>query len=56
MQITPEPSREEREAIIRALEVELEGEGGPSRWQKAALSGSDAATPEPGRGPRVVEP
>jgi hypothetical protein len=36
VQITPEPTPEEREAIVRALEEELEPE--PSQWQRAGLS------------------
>jgi hypothetical protein len=36
VQITPEPTAEEREAIVKALELEQDPE--PSAWQKAALS------------------
>jgi len=35
VQITPEPTPEEREAILQALELEREPE--PSPWQRAAL-------------------
>jgi len=35
VQITPEPTPEEREAILQALERELELE--PSPWQRAGL-------------------
>ena len=35
VQITPEPTPEEREAILQALERELELE--PSPWQRARL-------------------
>jgi hypothetical protein len=39
LQITPEPTPEEREAILRALELEREPE--PSPWQRAALEAED---------------
>ena len=36
LQITPEPTREERVAILRALELEREPE--PSPWREAGLA------------------
>ena len=36
VQITPEPTAEEREAIVKGLELEEDPE--PSAWQKAALA------------------
>jgi hypothetical protein len=35
VQITPEPTPEERQAILRALELEREPE--PSAWRRVAL-------------------
>ena len=45
VQITPEPTPEEREAIIRALELERDPE--PSAWQQTAFEDDDgyATTP-----------
>src|SRR5438132_1690122 len=37
VQITPEPSPEEREAILRALEEERADEAEPSPWRRAGL-------------------
>lgn len=55
VQITPEPSPEEREAIIRALELEQDPE--PSAWQRATREElcDGAAAPEPRRDSGVVE-
>jgi len=39
LEITPEPTPEEREAIIRALELERDPE--PSAWQEVALDEDD---------------
>jgi hypothetical protein len=55
IQITPEPSPEEREAIRRALELEHDAGADPTPWREVALGG-DAAAPEPGRGPGVIQP
>jgi hypothetical protein len=41
VQITPEPTPEEREAIVKALELERNPE--PGAWQKAALEEEDDA-------------
>lgn len=47
VQITPEPTPEERQAIIVALELERDLE--PSAWQKAALEEDDAYATAPVR-------
>ena len=39
VQITPEPTREERKAILRALELDLETES--SAWRCASLEEED---------------
>lgn len=38
VEITPEPSDEERQAILRALELEREEADEPTPWRRAALS------------------
>ncbi|MFL5966512.1 MAG: hypothetical protein ACJ747_08175 [Gaiellaceae bacterium] len=47
VQITPEPSDAEREAIIRALELETETDAGPSPWRSRGLEpdGDQATAP-----------
>lgn len=59
-EISPEPSEEERRAILAAL---ARGDGRPapyrSLWRAAALEeplGGDATAEDPGRDPRIVEP
>ena len=58
LKITPEPSPEERQAIVAALERD---DGPPaayrSRWRDAALEDlrGDAAAEDPRRDARVVE-
>jgi hypothetical protein len=47
VQITPEPTPEEREAIIEALQLERDPE--PSAWQKAAIEDDDAYATAPVR-------
>ena len=37
VEITPEPSEEERQAILRALELEREEADGPTPWRRKAL-------------------
>ena len=37
VEITPEPSREEREAILAALDQERLTPAGPSPWRRAGL-------------------
>ena len=37
IQITPEPSEEEREAIVTALELEGRGVEPPGPWRRAGL-------------------
>ena len=37
LEISPEPSEEEREAIVRALELEAEQAAAPSPWREAGL-------------------
>ena len=51
LEITPEPTPEERRAIELAL---ADGDDAPSAWA-ASLDGGPAAE-QPGREPRVVEP
>jgi hypothetical protein len=53
VEITPEPSEEERRAILRALEQELEEADEPSRWRRAALTESERAAAHPGRSVRI---
>jgi hypothetical protein len=55
VEITPEPTEEERQAILRALEQELEENAAPTPWRAAGL-GSSAAAPESRRDAGVVEP
>jgi hypothetical protein len=38
VEITPEPSDEERQAILRALELEREEADEPTPWRRAALT------------------
>jgi hypothetical protein len=47
VQLTPEPTPEERVAIVKALELERDPE--PTAWQKAALEGDDAYATAPVR-------
>ncbi len=37
LEISPEPSEEERKAIVRALELEAELAAAPSPWREAGL-------------------
>lgn len=37
LEISPEPSDEERKAIVRALELEAEQAAAPTPWQAAGL-------------------
>jgi hypothetical protein len=37
VEITPEPSEEERDAILRALELEAEEADDPSPWRRVGL-------------------
>ena len=57
VEITPEPSEDERKAILETLAHE-EAEGAePSPWRAEALgSGGGAATPQSWRDARIVEP
>jgi hypothetical protein len=57
-QIDPEPSEEERRAILVALAVEALPPAYSSRWRASALDDlrDDALAEEPGREARVVEP
>jgi hypothetical protein len=55
VEITPEPTEEERQAILRALEQEQEEAAPPTPWRSLGL-GSSTAAPEPGRDAGVVEP
>ena len=55
VEITPEPTEEERQAILRALELEQEEGAPPTPWRRAGL-GSGTAAPEPGGDAGIVEP
>jgi hypothetical protein len=37
VEITPEPTEEERRAILEALETEARGSAAPSPWRRAGL-------------------
>ena len=57
VEITPEPSDEERKAILEALAEEEAGTAPPSPWRIEGLgSGGRAATPQSWRDAGVVEP
>jgi hypothetical protein len=57
LEISPEPSEEERKAIVRALELEEETAAPPAPWRAAGLgSGGSAPAPEAWGDARVVEP
>jgi len=57
VEITPEPSNEERKAILEALAAEEAETAEPSPWRAEGLgSGGRAAAPESWRDPGVVEP
>jgi hypothetical protein len=55
VQITPEPSDAEREAIVRALESEREEEGAPSPWRRAGLGPEPDQATAPRRQSRGAE-
>ena len=60
VEITPEPSDAERQAILEALTAEEDESRAPSPWRRAGLEGSDPLgsdpfSPEPGCNPRVVQ-
>jgi hypothetical protein len=46
VEITPEPSEEERQAILRALELEREEVDEPTPWRRVALGESEPTWPE----------
>ena len=48
MEITPEPSEEERQAILRALELEREEADEPTPWRRAGLVEADSAADQTG--------
>ena len=57
VEISPEPSDEEREAILEALAEDEAETAAPSPWRAAGLgSGGRASAPEPWRDARIVEP
>jgi hypothetical protein len=57
VEITPEPSNEERKAILEALAEEEDATAPPSPWRAEGLgSGGRAAAPESWRDAGVVEP
>jgi hypothetical protein len=49
LEILPEPSDEERQAIREALRVEAEKEREPTPWRRAALDPEDAYATAPRR-------
>jgi hypothetical protein len=54
VEISPEPSENERKAILKALELEAEETAAPSPWQAAGLGPEDedqaGAPPRQSRG------
>jgi hypothetical protein len=57
VEITPQPSDEERRAILAALAEEDAESAAPSPWRAEGLgSGGRAATPEAWRDAGIVEP
>ena len=57
LEISPEPSDEERKAILEALAEEDAERAAPSPWRAEGLgSGGRAATPQPWGDAGVVEP
>jgi hypothetical protein len=57
LEISPEPSDEERKAILEALAEEEAGTAPPSPWRAEGLgSGGRAAAPESWGDPGIVEP
>jgi hypothetical protein len=57
VEITPEPTDEERKAILEALAAEEAESAAPSPWRAEGLgSGGGAAAPESWRDAGVVEP
>lgn len=49
VEITPEPSEEERQAILRALELEREETDEPSPWRRVGLGEGEPAGEDAGR-------
>jgi hypothetical protein len=59
LEITPEPTDAERQAIVASLDgAELRPDGYSSRWRESGLDElrGDASAEDPGRESRVVEP
>jgi hypothetical protein len=48
VEITPEPSEEERWAILRALELEREEADDPTPWRRVGLGAGQSAGDETG--------
>jgi hypothetical protein len=46
VEITPEPSEQERQAILQGLELEREEADEPTPWRRAALDEADPAVTE----------
>jgi hypothetical protein len=46
VEITPEPSEDERQAILRALELEREELDEPTPWRRVGLGEADRADGE----------
>ena len=49
VEITPEPSEEERQAILRALELERDEADEPSPWRRVGLEPSEDQAGAPPR-------
>ena len=59
LEITPEPTDAERQAILASLDgAELRPDGYSSRWRESGLDDlrGDASAEDAGRDARVVEP
>jgi hypothetical protein len=52
LEISPEPSEEERKAIVRALELESEQAAAPSPWREAGLGPEQEDDAQAGAPPR----
>jgi hypothetical protein len=48
VEITPEPSEEERQAILLALELEREEADQPSPWRREGLGAGEVAAEDAG--------
>jgi hypothetical protein len=48
VEITPEPTEEERQAILRALELERENADEPTPWRRVGLGEAEHPADQPG--------